>query len=335
MYGHRLRDGTDGRSKGSFREAPIEKVSAVDALFTNILFSPLGEKRNPAAVRRLVELTQGQDAKLTLFGAVSEPSRLQRMVHRSGAIDAVLDAERKAMSARLQRCTPKNDHLEIETMIALGDPALSIIERVLAAGHDLVAVTTDDDDEEQATIKRLLRKCPCPVWVIRPTAARIQRVLVAVNPDPAEAELNRTMLELAASMVAVGGGELHVVHGWELYGEATMRSSAFLHTSAQDIEVLLDSEQVHHRRALDELLSTAGLADQPWQVHLHKGPAAEVVRRVAAKHRINLLLMGTVARTGVAGLIMGNTAESVLDRVRCSVIAVKPPGFVSPVERVR
>ncbi len=305
----------------------------MDALFTNILFSPLGDKRNPAAVRRVVELTGGNDARLTLFGVISEPSRLQRALHRSGTIDAVLEAEQKAMLARLARCTPKNDNVRVESSVAAGDPALTIIERVLRFGHDLVVVTTDDDEEDQATIKRLLRKCPCPVWVIRPSAARIQRVLVAVNPEPAELELNRTLLELAAAMASLGGGELHVVCAWELYGEATMRSSAFLHTSPPELEALLVSEEQLHRRALDDLLSATHLDDQPWRIHLHKGPAAEVVRSVAAKHRINLLLMGTVARTGVTGLIMGNTAEAVLDRVRCSVIAAKPTGFVSPVER--
>ena len=41
--------------------------------------------------------------------------------------------------------------------------------------------------------------------------------------------------------------------------------------------------------------------------------------------------MGTVSRTGIAGLIIGNTAETILRSVRCSVLAVKPEGFVSPV----
>jgi nucleotide-binding universal stress UspA family protein len=41
--------------------------------------------------------------------------------------------------------------------------------------------------------------------------------------------------------------------------------------------------------------------------------------------------MGTVARTGIAGLVMGNTAERVLRRLHGSVLAVKPPGVVSPV----
>ncbi len=90
-------------------------------------------------------------------------------------------------------------------------------------------------------------------------------------------------------------------------------------------------EEASHHAALDELLSLTGLGDEPWQIHLDKGRASEVIPETVAKHRINLLVMGTVARTGVSGLIIGNTAESVLDKVRCSVIAVKPPGFVTPV----
>jgi universal stress protein E len=41
--------------------------------------------------------------------------------------------------------------------------------------------------------------------------------------------------------------------------------------------------------------------------------------------------METVGRTGIPGLLMGNTAETILQQVNCSVLAIKPPGFVTPV----
>jgi nucleotide-binding universal stress UspA family protein len=43
-----------------------------------------------------------------------------------------------------------------------------------------------------------------------------------------------------------------------------------------------------------------------------------------------VIVMGTVARTGIAGLVMGNTTERVPQRLRGSIFAVKPPGFKSP-----
>ena len=302
--------------------------------FTNILFCPLGRKDNPAAARRIADLAARNEAKLTLFGVIAEPSILQRALHGADYIDAIQEAEARALTTKLARCMPDANDGRIETRITAGSSALSIIERVLIADHDLVVVTTDEDDEDRADIKRLLRKCPCPVWVIRPTRARIQRVLAAVNPEPSEAELNRTVLELAASMVNEYGGELHVVHAWKLYGEATIGSSAFMHTSAPEIDTLLKSERASHREALHDVLTASGLETESCQIHLEHGPPAEIVRAVVAKHKINLLVMGTVARTGVAGLIMGNTAETVLNSVRCSVIAIKPPGFVSPLHLV-
>ena len=234
------------------------------------------------------------------------------------------------MTKRLDRWASKNRNGQIEIAVEMGSQALRIINRVINEGHDLVVVTTDEDRHDQATIRRLLRKCPCPVWVIRPSRARIQRVLAAVNLDPDESELNRNILELAASMVERFGGELHLVHSWELYGEATMRSSAFLHTPPAELGALLDKEESSHAKALADLLKTTGLSDAPWQIHLLKGPAEDVVSRVIAKSRINLLVMGTIARTRIPGVLIGNTAEKVLDDVRCSVVAVKPPGFVTP-----
>ena len=41
--------------------------------------------------------------------------------------------------------------------------------------------------------------------------------------------------------------------------------------------------------------------------------------------------MGTVARTGIAGFFVGSAAEGILNQIDCSVLTVRPPGFVSPV----
>lgn len=52
----------------------------------------------------------------------------------------------------------------------------------------------------------------------------------------------------------------------------------------------------------------------------------------ARRSRVDLIVMGTVARTGIAGIPMGNTAEAVLDRVDCSYLTVKPERFECPIE---
>ena len=60
--------------------------------------------------------------------------------------------------------------------------------------------------------------------------------------------------------------------------------------------------------------------------------AATLYGEPRATHDIDLVVMGTVARRGLAGLLMGNTAEHMIQELRCSVFALKPAGFRSPIE---
>ena len=67
------------------------------------------------------------------------------------------------------------------------------------------------------------------------------------------------------------------------------------------------------------------------QTYLVKGDARKEIPLLAKKIGADLVVMGTVARTGIPGFIMGNTAETILNQINCSVLAVKPPGFITPV----
>lgn len=67
------------------------------------------------------------------------------------------------------------------------------------------------------------------------------------------------------------------------------------------------------------------------QTHLIFGSAEEQLPLFATKNHCDLLVMGTVARTGISGLLIGNTAEDILSQLKCSVLAIKPKGFVSPI----
>jgi hypothetical protein len=77
----------------------------------------------------------------------------------------------------------------------------------------------------------LLRKCPFPVWLIKPQAPKsYRRDLAAVDVDDAHPQaelgsrraLNLQILEIASSLALSGFGELHVVHAWDAIGESTM-----------------------------------------------------------------------------------------------------------------
>jgi nucleotide-binding universal stress UspA family protein len=64
---------------------------------------------------------------------------------------------------------------------------------------------------------------------------------------------------------------------------------------------------------------------------LLQGYAEQLIPQQVEKTEADLLVIGSVARTGIQGFIMGNTAEEVLSNVKCDVLTLKPDGFVSPV----
>ena len=81
----------------------------------------------------------------------------------------------------------------------------------------------------------------------------------------------------------------------------------------------LDDEQ-------DELLTIAPTCDGIEHQHVSMvGRPVEVILDFIRKHDVDLVIMGTHGRTGVARLAMGSVAESVLRQANCTVATIKPP----------
>jgi len=257
----------------------------------------------------------------------------------------------KELQAALDKlCQCVAGRVEIETKIIEGKPFLEIIREVLRNGRDLVVKLAGGDGGARdwlfgSTDMHLLRKCPCPVWLIKPTEpAPIQRVMACVDfnvLDSIDSEtteaLNRLILELAGSLAFLERSDFHVVHVWNAMAEDLMKS---LRTGigVEEADAYLKEVRLEHRHWLDRLLRKARKwigpetydAVQP-KTHVPKGKAGDIIPKLSRELKIDLIVMGTVARIGIPGLIIGNTAESVLSQIECSVLTVKPPGFVTPV----
>ena len=100
-----------------------------------------------------------------------------------------------------------------------------------------------------------------------------------------------------------------------------------------EFEEVMKRAEAEVAMALDNFLAPYKLSHQADCVHLlcDEIGAGHAISDLARQQAIDLIVMGTIARTGVAGALMGNTAEHVLDHVQCSVLAIKPDGFISPV----
>lgn len=232
----------------------------------------------------------------------------------------------------------QQEGVTLGSAVLKGTPFLEIIRQVLRENHDLVVMTADGAGGYRdlffgSTSLRLMRKCPCPVWVTKPGPQNsYARIMAAVGPAPdemSEHRLNATIMDLASSLAHLNDSELHVVHAWDVTGNDidTLGSET---TDEIRSQILQKHEQVH-REPLERLLDRYKLQDPKHRIHLVRGAPEFMLPQLASTVGIDLMVMGTISRTGIPGFIIGNTAELILRQVSCAVLTVKPEGFVTPV----
>jgi nucleotide-binding universal stress UspA family protein len=310
--------------------------------FKNILFCAEGQAGDRFALELATELAKRNDAQLTVFNVVEDlPRELLRLAAAMplGTLQSMAIEEARDQIERFVSSVPTiTPHVTIK--VTCGKPCIEIVRAVLRHQHDLVIIvgSARKGIKERivgSTGMRLMRKCPCPVWVVNlGQKRRFSRILAAVDPDPLDVVrdgMNSKIMELATSLAELENSELHVVHAWQTIDEASLwRRHAEIPVSKVEEWARHISEE--HQRMLRDLLARFDLSRVTCQTHLIEGDAGSVIPEVAAKEQIDLIVMGTVARVGLEGYFIGNTAETVLNRVACSVLTIKPEGFVSPVK---
>jgi nucleotide-binding universal stress UspA family protein len=305
--------------------------------FKNILYVADGPPPQRKGLDRAVAVARANQARLTVLDVTEEvsvdwdPQRLRGPRLTEALVERRL-CELEALTA------PYEDAgVTIYTQVLTGTPFVEVIRQVQRDGHDLLIKAPRagkglTDQALGSSDMHLLRKCPCPVWIDHPRIAHPYRTLLAaVDPtDPQAGELNRLILDLATTLAAREQAALHVVHVWRLHGEALLRGG-WAGLDSADLEALFAGTEQGHRDALNRVLAPYGMTAADPKVHLVKGEAARVIGALAEDLGADLILMGTLGRIDVPGLFIGSTAEDVLSTTRSSVLALKPPGFASPV----
>lgn len=301
-----------------------------------ILLIAAGTKDDAVALKRVAVIAEKNEARITVLDVIpplpsdskklfefASPAKLQELLtnQRLGELEKLIAPLAGA-------------GVEISAKVLVGTGFVEIIRETLRGGHDLVvkAAAGGSGRSERlfgSTDLHLMRECPCAVWIVKPGKSKKHpRILAAVDPDPSDVEKNRlntTIMEIATSLSEMRGSELHVVHSWVLYSEPLLR------LLIGKVDKLVRDTRKTHRKWLDDLLEKYEIPHRKRCVHLVRGESKNVIPELAMKQKVELIVMGTAARSGLPQFLIGNTAEEVLNQVDCSVLTIKQEGFVSPV----
>lgn len=317
--------------------------------FKNILFVMNSKLNDHHAFERAVSLAENNQASLTVVSILDDfPADKEQKIYGISMAelhDAIIDKRKLQLEDQVALYRKR---IQLNTKVILGTVFLALIQEVLRFKRDLLVKVAEKEERVidslfGSTDMRLLRKCPCPIWLMKPfKAGNHRKILAAVDFDPYDKDwvdngLNRQILEMSISLAISEFCELHIVHVWSAYGEISLRSG-FAKQPEADVDAYVEGIRLDHQKRLDDLLSQfidssskEAVGYLKPKIHLLKGDATEVIPLLVKQQQIDFVMMGTVARTGVPGLIMGNSAEKILNQIDCSVLAVKPNGFVSPV----
>ena len=304
--------------------------------FKDILFVADESPGQAQAFARALRLAEENQSGITVMDVVDDLSDMPQY-YSTADQEKLIEQRRKSLSQFVGKAAGATRGVSIGIEVREGRPFIEVIRTVLKNNHDLVIKAPNSGMGRIQRLFgsidiRLMRKCPCPVWIVKPSDHKhFARILAAVDPDPNNPyadSLNRLILELATSLAELENSKLDVVHAWEVYGEVALRGGQLPKGAVARIQ---EEMREAHEKEMKELLAPYSSIDKT--VHLANGDAGDAIIDLAIKNNVDLVVMGTVGRSGIPGLIIGNTAEKVINGIDCSLLAVKPAGFVTPVDK--
>ncbi|MCO1334452.1 universal stress protein [Microbulbifer sp. OS29] len=255
-------------------------------------------------------------------------------------MDTMLERVKGEIEATRIRMDLPEDKTNLEIESDCGSrPAERVIRRVLREGYDLVIKNVEGRTQLKgfkAMDMDLLRKCPCPIWLCRSIKQPHTKIQVAVAIDPeceggSSYDLAIRLLRWSRVLADSCSGVLYVISCWDFDIDGYLRHHFPLNASEEELDEATDAARAQHRSMLDVLIRASGI-DGEIQVHHVVAHPDSFIPLLIDEENLDLLVMGTVGRAGIPGFIMGNTAENILQKVSCSLLALKPSDFVSPIK---
>jgi len=196
------------------------------------------------------------------------------------------------------------------------------VSRQCASGKYLAVIKTGSNTDSlvhTSTDWQLLRECPTAVLLVAAKKwHRTHPVLVTLDLSSNVAtkrKLNDKVLAHGKALAQTLGVELEIITAIEI---PTLLSDldlvdpiAYVRDAMTDIQPQIDKLAAAHDIPVSAF-------------RCKRGPVEKVITSRAAKVRAQIVVMGTVARSGVTARLLGNTAEKVLRHMKTDVLAIKP-----------
>ena len=299
--------------------------------YEKIILVTDGTNAARAAEQTALDLAKQHSATVRIVDSVRPPSLASKWL-TSNAED-LFDIVVADKQQRLEKVASVFNewNIEVQTEVLLGNSSEEIARTAISDNASLVVRYMKGQKSRHAspfgaTARNLMRVCPSPILFVGDEVVSDPHVLACVNPEHDDKENEAILAE--ARKLAGKSEKLLALYCWKFYGDEFMRE----YTSAETVKsYVLEAEQAYlgifdHFRKTHEL---SGFGDN---VLLENGDPIEVIPDVCKNKSVDVVVMSSASQNHPLHRLLGSTVESVLDKLPCALMVVKPLGFKSPIK---
>jgi universal stress protein E len=211
-----------------------------------------------------------------------------------------------------------------------------IIRKAVEWGADLVVKDTHHHSVLRRSIFsntdwNLIRQCPAQLLLVKPRAiGHVPAVVAAVDPlHPRDqgASLDDRILTSAKELAHLFAGQTHVLHTFDISPVIMSSAHGVMMPIALPIADITADLEKNYTEAVRALATKHGIPRE--RVYVLQGHTRELLVSATDRLSADVVVMGAVSRSALERLFIGSTAESVLDKLSCDVLIVKPAGFAA------
>jgi universal stress protein E len=282
-----------------------------------------------AALKQAVWLARRNGSPLVLIHTIPDFTRSVRWGMYEPEVSQRKLYDRSENSMRRVILDLNAMDLEVTFRTLVGEPFVEITRAVQAEGYDIVLAGTRGAGKWEeffvgSTAKRLIRKCPASVWIVKAEHLVPPKVVLAATDF---SDVSLKAVKEGLKIAPQSDAEFHLLH--VIDSDDVPEDLISRIPAGSSLRQEINEEAT---RRLDAFVASLDVERTQIQSHLSWGTPWQEIRRISKHQAADLIVIGTVGRGGIKGLLLGNTAERVLDTCDCSILTVKPDGFVSPIE---
>jgi universal stress protein E len=299
--------------------------------------------RPAAALNKAAQLARSLGARLELFHAMPWPLYASPYLYSDRGLEDLqqqvqnLVLQRLDAIARRLRSRGRQRPLHIDIAAEWDMPVYeAIIRRARTIKADLIVAEPHHGRHLLPLLHfndwELLRRSPLPVLLVKRKGLYAQPVvLAAVDPqhraDP-RARLDAAILGISTTLAHALHGRVHAIHSYVSVPSGRRPTDALDVATAATLNRTIAAAA---QQRFTTLLRRYALPRR--RQHLLPMAAVDAIAETAADTHSAIVTLGVVARGGWRRLLVGRTAELLLDRLTSDLLVVKPPGFKLDIAR--